>query len=472
MRPEPSILHLDLDAFFAAVEQRDKPSLRGRPVIVGGTGRRGVVATASYEARWYGARSAMPTAEARRRCPPATAFLAGRFEAYRHSSDVVMKLLAELSPVVQQVSVDEAYLDLAPPGTNRNLSAEAVTELGRDLLTRITEATGGLTASAGIGSSKLMAKIASELDKPGGLTVVAAGDELEVLHPLPVRVIAGVGPATADRLRAFGVATVGDLARLSRVDLVSIFGQAHGSGLHQLAQAVDDRPVVTEHEAKSVSAEETFDTDVTDRALLGAELDALSRRVAARLARAAVFGRTITIKVRHHDFSTVTRSATLTHAAGDPDVIAREARRLLGGLDTTGGLRLLGVGVSGLTWHAQDELQWDGPGTTRDDLSPAVLAPADLGPGAPLEEPRPARVAGPAAYAGGEPAWRTGQDVVHTDHGAGWVWGTGLNRVTVRFEGPLTPPGPIHTFATDDPGLRPGAPPDWRPPGEAPSPVE
>ena len=211
MRREPSILHLDLDAFFAAVEQRDKPSLRGRPVVVGGVGGRGVVATASYEARAYGARSAMSTAEARRRCPAGTAFLGGRFGAYRRTSDVVMGLLRELSPLVEPVSLDEAYVDLAAGG-RRDLSVDGVRALAADLKERIAAATGGVTGSVGAGTSKLMAKIASDLDKPDGLVVVPPGEELAVLHPLPVTRLGGVGPATAERLRTVGVRTVEHLA--------------------------------------------------------------------------------------------------------------------------------------------------------------------------------------------------------------------------------------------------------------------
>src|SRR3712207_3504247 len=195
VRREPSIMHLDLDAFFAAVEQRDKPSLRGRPVVVGGVGGRGVVATASYEARAFGARSAMSTAEARRICPPGTAFLGGRFAAYRRTSDVVMALLRELSPLVEPVSIDEAYVDLA--AGDHDLSVPAVTALALDLKARIAAATGGVTGSVGVGTSKSLAKIGSELDKPDGLTVVPAGAELDVLHPLPGRSLGGGGPATA-----------------------------------------------------------------------------------------------------------------------------------------------------------------------------------------------------------------------------------------------------------------------------------
>src|SRR4051812_46644700 len=310
VRREASILHLDLDAFFAAVEQRDKPSLRGRPVVVGGVGGRGVVATASYEARAYGARSAMSTAEARRRCPPGTAFLGGRFAAYRRTSDVVMGLLGELSPLVEPVSIDEAYVDLAatsPTHPGADLSVDGVTAIGRRLKERIAEATGGVTGSVGIGSSKLMAKIGSDLDKPDGLVVVPPGAELDVLHPLPVTRLGGVGPATAERLRQVGVRTVADLAAKSLADLVALVGRAHGTALHQLARAEDDRPVVADREAKSVSAEETFERDLTDLAVLGREIDAMATRVGERLRSSGVSGRTVTLKLRRYDFTTQTR---------------------------------------------------------------------------------------------------------------------------------------------------------------------
>ncbi|MGY1665135.1 DNA polymerase IV [Geodermatophilus sp. SYSU D00696] len=443
MRREASVLHLDLDAFFAAVEQRDKPSLRGRPVVVGGTGGRGVVATASYEARAYGARSAMSTAEARRRCPPGTAFLGGRFGAYRRTSDVVMGLLRELSPLVEQVSIDEAYVDLAA-GPGHDLSVAGVTALARDLKARIAAATGGVTGSVGIGSSKLMAKIASDLDKPDGLVVVPPGRELDVLHPLPVTRLGGVGPATAERLRQVGVGTVAQLAAKSLPDLVALAGRAHGSGLYQLARAEDDRPVVAEREAKSVSQEETFERDLTDLAQLNRLVDAMAARVGGRLRASALSGRTVTVKLRRYDFTTTTRSQTLPQPTDDARQVAAIARRLLAEAGTGGGLRLLGVGVSGLSQYAQGELFADGAGT---------------------EEPEDAAESGPAAP---EPPadrrWWPGQDVVHDELGAGWVWGRGLGRVTVRFEGPLTPPGPVRTLAADDPALHPGDPPDWRAP--------
>ena len=459
VRPEASVLHLDLDAFFAAVEQRDKPSLRGRPVVVGGIGPRGVVSTASYEARVFGARSAMPTAEARRRCPPGTAFLAGRFEAYRRSSRVVMDLLRELSPVVEQVSVDEAYVDLAV-GAERDLSVPGLERLARDLTRRITERTGGLTASVGVATSKMMAKLASEMRKPAGITVIAPGTELEVLHPLPVRAVAGVGPATAARLHAFGVETVADLARVSLADLVSILGQAHGAGLHALARAEDDRPVVGEREAKSVSVEETFGADIADRAALDAELEALVRQLVARLSKATHFGRTITVKARLHDFTTMTRSGTLPFATGEGAVILREAQRLLASVDTSTGLRLLGVGVSGLTDHAQEELGIAVPWLPEvvGELTDAQLRDSGVDPQATAVEEADGRM---SVLERRHDGWVTGQDVRHDEHGPGWVWGSGRGRVTVRFEGPLTGPGPVRTFAADEPALHPGEPPAW-----------
>jgi len=450
VRREASILHLDLDAFFAAVEQRDKPSLRGRPVVVGGVGGRGVVATASYEARAYGARSAMSTAEARRRCPAGTAFLGGRFAAYRRTSDVVMELLRELSPLVEPASLDEAYVDLAVPSPahpDHDLSVAGVTALGRSLKERIAEATGGVTGSVGIGTSKLMAKIGSDLDKPDGLVVVPPGAELDVLHPLPVTRLGGVGPATAERLHQIGVKTVADLAAKSLTDLVSLAGRAHGAGLYALARAEDDRPVVPDRGVKSVSHEETFERDLTDLVVLGREIDAMAARVGNRLRASAFSGRTVTLKLRRYDFTTVTRSQTLPQPTDDPRHIAATARRLLADAGTSGGLRLLGVGVSGLSVYAQGDLfsQDDGP------------EPADHTDTAPVvpEEPEPPAPA--------ESRWWPGQDVRHDEHGAGWVWGRGLGRVTVRFEGPTTDPGPVRTLRADDPGLHAADPPDWRP---------
>ncbi|BAL86941.1 putative DNA polymerase IV [Actinoplanes missouriensis 431] len=506
MRGEPSILHVDLDAMFAAVEQRDKVSLRGRPVVVGGVAGRGVVSTASYEARAFGVRSAMPMAQARRRCPPGTAYLSPRFAAYKRTSQVVMALLAEVTPLVEQVSIDEAYLDLT--AGDHDLTPHGVTELGLRLKRDIADATGGVTGSIGAASSKLLAKIGSELRKPDGLTVVTPGEELTVLHPLPVGALGGVGPATEQRLHRAGVRSVGDLARIPLDDLVDWFGVAHGNGLFRLARAEDNRPVVSEREAKSVSAEETFDVDLADPARLNRELDLLAARVAGRLKAGGLTGRTVNIKVRHPDFTTVTRAVTRDQPTDDGRLVAQMARRLLAEVDTSGGVRLLGVGVSTLADFAQDDLfstglldgfftslpehfagpasspeHFAGPASSPEpvmsaagepDLGAAAVALAGgdaeaasgdestSGDGSASGVTPAVGVAAPATGVAPIPVWRPGQDVLHDEHGAGWVWGSGLGRVTVRFEGPHTPPGPVRTFAVDDLRLHPADPPDWR----------
>lgn len=427
MRPEATILHLDLDAFFAAVEQRDKPSLRGKPVVVGGIGGRGVVATASYEARAFGVHSAMPTAHARRLCPHA-AFLSGRFAAYQQTSKRVMEALRELSTLVEPLSMDEAFVDLTAAGLS-SYDVPAVADVGKELKARVHEVTGGLTASVGIASSKLLAKIASDLDKPDGLVVIAPGTENEVLRPMPVGVIPGVGPATQERLRRLGVHTIAELQELSEDELVRVLGNAHGRGLFALARARDDRPVVPERETKSISIEDTYDVDHTDRRLLEVLLDKQAAKVAERLHRNRLSGRTVTLKVRLYDFSTLNRSATLAAPTEDARTIGRTARSLLADLDVSGGVRLLGVGVSGLADWIQEHLF--------EDEEPDPAAPTEDAP--PIPEP--------------VPGWAPGVDVEHDAHGRGWVWGSGRGVVTVRFETAETGPGRVLSFSADDPAL-------------------
>lgn len=438
MRAVASVLHLDLDAFFAAVEQRDKPSLRGKPVVVGGVGGRGVVSTASYEARRYGVRSAMSTREARARCPHA-AFLSGRFHAYRDTSERVMRLLHGVSPLVEPLSLDEAFVDLAAADRTaypqlEDLSVPSVTAFAEHLRTRVAEVTGGLTASVGVASSKFLAKVASDLDKPDGLVVVAPGTERDLLRPMSVTVIPGVGPATTERLRRVGVHTVADLETLSEDELVRLLGNANGHWLFQLARAQDDRPVVAEREAKSVSVEGTYDHDLTDRVLMEQLLTRQAADVARRLRKAGISGRTVTIKVRLHDFTTLSRSTTLPSPTDAPATIGRLARTLLTDLDTSGGVRLLGVGVSGLADWVQEDLF--GETTEEDEELPEV------------EVPHHSRR-----------AWAPGMDVEHTEMGRGWVWGSGRGVVTVRFETAETPAGPVRSYAEDDPDLS-----VWRPP--------
>jgi DNA polymerase-4 len=312
---------------------------------------------------------------------------------------------------------------------------EGVTAVAQQLKQGVHEVTGGLRGSVGVASSKLVAKIASDLDKPDGLVVVPPGTELDLLRPMKVTVIPGVGPATTERLRRAGVHTVADLERLSQEELVRLLGQAHGSGLYRLARADDDRPVIAEREAKSVSVEGTYDTDLVDRRLLEGLLERQARQVTHRLRKARLSGRTVTVKVRLHDFSTHTRSTTLPAPTDEPRVVARLARSLLSEVDTSGGVRLLGVGVSGLADWIQEDLF------------------ADL-------EPEPEPTVDPVADEAIERVtrgrrWAPGMDVVHAEHGPGWVWGSGRGRVTVRFETAETAPGPVKTFSTEDPDLVP-----------------
>jgi DNA polymerase-4 len=429
MRSTASIMHLDLDAFFASVEQRDKPSLRGKPVIVGGIGPRGVVATASYEARVHGVRSAMRTAEARARCPHA-AFLGGRFDAYREASRLVMDRLREESELIEPLSLDEAFVDLA---AGDDFDPDTVEDVVERIRTDITDLTGGLTASVGVASSKLMAKIASEINKPDGVFVVAPGTEADVLGPMQATAIPGVGPATAERLRRMGILTVDEVRRQSEDELVRLLGQASGRSLHRLARADDDRPVLASREAKSVSVEDTFEQDISDRLQLEAIIERMARSVSGRLRKSGLSGRTVTLKMRHHDFETHTRSTTLAHPTDNARTLADKARGLLAGEDISNGLRLLGVGVSGLADWVQDDLF-----SSDDEATDVEVVEPDEAP-----ELRPTR-------------WYPGMDVHHESHGDGWVWGAGLGRVTVRFETRWTPPGPVHTFRADDPSLLAG----------------
>jgi DNA polymerase IV len=342
MREAPSILHLDLDAFFASVEQLADPALRGRPVVVGGLGNRGVVAAASYEARRFGIHSAMPMARARRACPDAV-FLSPRFDAYSDASAQVMAVLHHVTPLVEPLSLDEAFLDVA--GAHRSLGTGP--EIGRLLRHRVRAET-GLTASVGAATTKLLAKLASDLAKPDGLLVVEPGTELEFLHPLPVTRLWGVGPATKRRLERFGVETVGDLAKIPEPALVRALGASAGAHLHALSLNRDERAVEPDRAMKSIGHEETFARDRSD--LDGLEHDALrmADAVAARLRGTSMTARTVQIKVRYSDFRTITRSHTVPTPTDLAQEIGDTARDLLRAVDLEGGIRLLGVSVQQL----------------------------------------------------------------------------------------------------------------------------
>ncbi|MFB6900394.1 DNA polymerase IV [Streptomyces hydrogenans] len=453
MRAAPTILHLDMDAFFAAAEQASKPSLRGKPVVVGGLGPRGVVATASYEARRFGVHSAMPMGQARRLAPNA-AYLVPRFAFYRAISGQVMELLGRLSPLVEPLSLDEAFVDLEAGGlADDSAGARAVGErLRAEIL-----ATTGLTGSVGLAGSKMLAKIASEEAKPDGLVLIEPGTERALLAPRSVRIIPGVGPATGDHLRRAGITTVAEVVEAGEDELVRILGRSHGASLYRMARGHDDRPVVAERDAKSVSVEDTFDIDLHDRLRIRLEVERLAERCVARLRGSGHSGRTIVLKVRRYDFSTLTRSETLRGPTDDPLVVREAAERLLELVDTTGGVRLLGVGVSGLADYTQEDLFAQAgaeAGTSAGgEAAEAVVAEE------PAERPAVAPAAVPTATETASRRWAPGHDVRHAVLGAGWVQGSGLGRVTVRFEEPgSTAPGRVRTFTVDDPELEPADP--------------
>ena len=438
-----------MDAFYASAEQAAKPSLRGKPVVVGGLGTRGVVATASYEARRLGVHSAMPTAQARRLAPNA-AYLVPRFALYRAVSDQVMELLGRLSPLVEPLSLDEAFVDLEAGGVaDDSASARAVGEHLRTVIRDVT----GLSGSVGLAGSKMLAKIASEEAKPDGLLLIEPGTERQLLAPMPVRTLPGVGPATGDHLRRAGMTVVSHLAEAGEAELVRLLGKAHGVSLHRMAQGYDDRPVVAERDAKSVSVEDTFDVDLHDRMRVRAEVVRLADRCVQRLRDAGRSGRTVVLKVRRYDFSTLTRSETLRGPTDDPTVVREAAARLLEAVDTTGGVRLLGVGVTGLADFTQEDL-----------FAQAADAEHAAGESAAADSPgeRDTTVEGAEDRESEEPPasrrWPAGHDVRHDVHGHGWVQGSGVGRVTVRFEEPWTRPGRVRTFRIDDPELQPADP--------------
>lgn len=338
-----TILHVDMDAFFVGVELLERPDLRGRPVVVGGAGPRGVVASASYEARAFGVHSAMPMTRARRLCPSAVV-LPPRHGAYADVSARVLEIFRSITPLVEPLALDEAFLDVA--GALRRLGRPA--EIGR-LIRRTVFEQQGITCSVGVASTKFAAKLASTACKPDGLLVVPADETVEFLRSLPVTALWGVGERTEEILRRLGLRTVGDLATTPPETLRHELGDALGDHLHALARGEDPRPVVTGAPDKSISAEETFDRDLADPRLIRRELLRLSERVGGRLREAGLAGRTVAVKLRRPDFTTTSRSRTLP----DPTDLARDvyvtACALYGASGLSGApLRLVGVRVENL----------------------------------------------------------------------------------------------------------------------------
>jgi DNA polymerase-4 len=346
-----AILHVDMDAFYASVEQRDNPELRGKPVVVGGDNR-GVVAAASYEVRRFGVRSAMPMGEARRRCPDLIR-IAPRMSHYKAVSIQIFQIFRDYTPLVEGLSLDEAFLDVS---ASHVLHGAAI-NIARAIKQRILEQT-ELTASVGVAENKLVAKIASDLDKPNGLFVVTAENCRGVLDPLPVSVIPGIGRQTLTRLHAVNIRTIADLRLAPDRALEPIFGR-YTQRTRERAAGIDNRPVVADREEKSISAEETFDIDLGDRRDMERELLALAETTARRLRKSQLQAGTVQIKIRQADFQTFTRQKSLQPPINNTEQIFRVARELLGvWLEANPGtrIRLLGVGGSKLSPAEQRDL--------------------------------------------------------------------------------------------------------------------
>ena len=415
-----------MDAFFASVEQLTRPTLRGRPVLVGGTGGRGVVAGASYEARAFGARSAMPVHQARRLVGAAAVVLPPRGAVYGVASRRVMATVRALVPVLEQLSFDEAF---GEPAELAGATAEEVERFCALLRRRVREET-GLVTSVGAGSGKQIAKIASDLAKPDGLRVIRRDEEPILLESLPVRRLWGIGPVAEEKLHRLGIDTVGKLAGLTDAEAADVLGGSIGPALHRLARGIDDRPVAERAEAKQISAESTFPADLTTVEQLHDAAGPIADHAHRRLLRDGRGARTVTVKLKKSDMSTLTRSATLPYATADAATLAATARRLLLDPREIGPIRLLGVGFSGLSDVRQESLFPDLEHYLEPDQAELADAPA----------PAPAATIG---------QWRVGDDVTHPDFGHGWVQGAGHGVVSVRFETRSTGPGVMRTFGID-----------------------
>lgn len=333
---ERKIIHVDMDAFFASVEQRDNPALRGRPIVVGHDGPRGVVATASYEARPFGVHSAMAVATAKRRCPTLI-IVEPRFEAYKTVSDTIRAIFHEYTPLVEPLSLDEAFLDVS--------HHPSATIVAREIKHRIHEST-GLTASAGVSVNKMLAKIASDYRKPDGLTVISPAKINDFVAALPIEKFFGIGEVTARRMHELGIFYGADLRMRSENELVTHFGKA-GHDYYLYARGIDNRPVITERTRKSVGAETTFMEDTDSRRVLMMELAGVRRDVMRRMTRSQFRGRTVVLKLKYDDFRQITRSRTMLHPVEDEDMLREISESLLADTDFEGHkVRLIGLTVT------------------------------------------------------------------------------------------------------------------------------
>ena len=422
------VLHLDMDAFFASVEQLTRPTLRGRPVLVGGLGGRGVVAGASYEARVFGAHSAMPMHQARRLVGPAAVVLPPRGSLYGHVSRQVFDALRVRMPVLEQLSMDEAFGEPAELAGVGKAEVERYCEELRALVLAET----GLVASIGAGAGKQVAKIASGLAKPNGVTVVSPDVQQQLMSALPVRKLWGVGPVAEEKLKRLGIDTIGALAALPDAEVVSVLGGTIGPSLHRLARGIDDRPVAERADAKQVSAETTYAEDIVTLAGLRRAVDASAAAAHRRLDRDGRAARTVVLKLRKSDMSIVTRSLTLTYATTDLQILTATAQRQVIDPLELGPIRLVGVGFGGLSAVSQ--------GSLFPELDQAVPAEDDVAEADAIAEDGSDTMV----------RWRPGMDVSHPEYGHGWVQGAGHGVVTVRFETRSTGRGPSRTFDDTD----------------------
>jgi len=476
-----------MDAFFASCEQLTRPTLRGRPVLVGGIGGRGVVAGASYEARVFGARSAMPMHRARRLVGLTAVVVPPRSAVYQVLSERVFETLRERVPVLETLSYDEAF---AEPAELAGADAELVHEFGEQLRVRVLDAT-GLVASIGAGTGKQLAKIASGLAKPDGIRVVGPGEQDALLARLPVRKLWGIGPVAESKLRSLGIETVGAFAALPETEAVSILGGSIGAALHRLARGDDDRPVAERAEAKQISAETTYEHDLVSMSRLRPAIDDMAAAAHRRLTEDGRSARTVVLKLRRSDMSIVTRSTTLPYATEDLAALAAAAQRSAIDPVELGPIRLVGVGYAGLSTVRQESLfpellETGHSGGIETDIAaphasgsvldlPRVPAERIDHAASPLpDEPSEssdrsdsgaadgigcfAEDAVPQSKRDGLQSWRPGGDVQHVEYGHGWVQGSGYGVVTVRFETRSTGPGAARTFAADDTKLSPTDP--------------
>jgi DNA polymerase-4 len=339
--PQRKIIHVDMDAFYASVEQRDFPELRGIPLVVGGSpSGRGVVATASYEARKFGIRSAMSARRAIELCPDAR-FVRPRFAVYKEVSQKVREIFSRYTDLIEPLSLDEAYLDVSSDKAGIGSAIEIAQRI-RDAIREELQ----LTASAGVSVNKFVAKVASDMNKPDGLTFIAPSQVEAFMEALPVGKFYGVGRVTAEKMNRLGLHTGADLKRLSEDELVRHFGKS-GHFYYQIVRGIDDRPVRTHREAKSCGAEDTFEKDLNEREALHAELDKLAARVSERLNRSALRGKTITLKVKYADFQQLSRARSVSVAVSDAEILSHISKELLDALEPhPKGIRLLGISVS------------------------------------------------------------------------------------------------------------------------------